>query len=1082
MSRVWPGYEIPFGVVRGIQPASMGVFMNWFEENLSVLRDRFPKLAERALQPGLSEQVCVQSAQDGMPAYGIRQSGQLQPLTNPVNPMEKINQELGKWHEKTHDFSRPILVVGLNPGAEVLHLFEQREKATGSECAQPLWICVDSALTLCGFLQAYDARALLASERVWLFWHEEVSAQVQWLEEHPEFPYIFSMISLASQETQLKVFSSFLQLAKKRDQQMADYQKVNNAYYDAIDDVELARTLSGQAGRRPRLLVPSCPWSTVIQYSIRDTCRAFEKAGWETEILDSPAVIPSHYVMESINRFKPDVFLYVSHLRTEAPGVIPDNLMMVSWVQDPVPTINSSEAARQWNEHATLRKRDLLTGYVDQLRPFGYFEERMVPLNMIVDTDRFRPRELSAEQNEKYACDICFASNAGLPTDRVVREKLVSLLKPYGCTEPLLMKIHDRLWTHYRAGNTITHYDQLKAFVFRIPECELVLNGLDHVQQDALVELLFWRLNDLIYRHTVLEWLDEYATENPGFRLNLYGNDWDQHPRFSNYARGAIVHGEELSAAFQSARFCLHLNGAEGPHQRLYEILASGGVPLLRHSDDASILSPELAAAFRMLFAGEQTGGNMKLPEKEQRAWNTFLFNVADRELYAHPDWTHTDLCQRVQREISQRLRIYPDWMLSDWRTQTFSESTGLHAVLKRRGHPMDKEAWSIFPRLERASHAEYLCAEMLKMLGADCDFPDDCQLPNFTPILQHVVGLQKTAKEADWPVSVERVYEDCPSLTHVYAKTAWKYFVEADLAYDKALPFFERDMEMGRLDGEWLLHYAHTLAACGKASDAVVESAYLSDPNLANGYARCSWMAFFTLDYQPEKALRGFEKDLRLGRLSGQYQLYYAMLLASVGKMSAAEQRVEETYRSGRSGDGGYALLAWHACVIRGGQTDAVLECFARDQQLGRTATWALITEAGVRLRLGQRNEAEACVYRAYGDSAPSFGGYTTLAAIDFLINNDLGYALKMLEQDAQLERQLPFHKLIHAAFLYQAGDFEEASRLCRTASEGSVLAWRIAASWLQRSGYDAVLVSELLTSELHSNFDSAAGELLSR
>jgi hypothetical protein len=551
--------------------------MNWFEENIGVLRERFPALAERALQPGLKEQVSVLQAQDGLPTYAFRKEGKLHPLTDPGNPQERINQELARWHDKITDFSRPILVAGLHPGEEVLRLFQYREQAAGKECEQPLWICVDSMLTFCGFLQAYDARALIVSERVEIFWHEDVPAKVAWLRQQPEFSYIFSMVSLSPPQTQLTVFKPFLELVREREDEMVRFQQENRAYYDALTDEQLADVLSGRAGRAPRLLVPSCPWSTVIQYSIRDTCRAFQAAGWETEIVDGPTVLTSHCVMESINRFKPDVFLYVSHLRTEAPGVIPDNLMMVSWVQDPLPTINSVEAAHRWNLKAAVRGRDLLTGYTDQLRPFGYLEDRLVPLNMIVDSELFRPRTLTAGQKEKYGCDVCFASNAGLPTDRVVRERLVSLLKPYGCSEPLLMQIHDQLWTHYRSGETITRYEQLKAFALRIPEFEPLFNTLDKVRQDALVELLFWRLNDLIYRHTVLEWLDDYASKHPGFRLNLYGNDWDQHPRFSKYARSTIEHGEELSIAYQAARYGLHLNAIEQSHQRMGEITASGG-------------------------------------------------------------------------------------------------------------------------------------------------------------------------------------------------------------------------------------------------------------------------------------------------------------------------------------------------------------------------------------------------------------------------------------------------------------------------------------------------------------------------
>ena len=1050
--------------------------MNWFKENINALRIRFPELAERALLPGVNGQVCALPAQDGMPAYGIQKDDQLQPLTNPVNPMEQLNEELGKWHEKTNDFSRPILIVGLNPGAEVLHLFEQREQATGNECAQPLWICIDSILTFCGFLQTYDARALFASERVELFWHEDIVDQVQWLHDHPEFPYIFSMISLSPPETQMKIFSPFLQLAKQRDQQMVDYQEANNAYYDAIDDKQLAAILSGNSGRRPRLLVPSCPWSTVIQYSIRDTCRAFEKAGWETEILDSPAVIPSHYVMESINRFKPDVFLYVSHLRTEAPGVIPDNLMMISWVQDPLPTINSSEAARQWNANAAGRKRDLLTGYVDQLRPFGYLKDRLVPLNMIVDVETFRSRTLTEEQKGKYACDVCFASNAGLPTDRVVRERLVALLVPYGCDEQLAMDIHDQLRIRYRAGNAITRYDQLRAFLKQISPFKRLYDELTTDQQDELIELLFWRLNDLIYRHAVLEWLDDYAQSHADFRMNLYGTDWELHPRFSKYARGCVAHGEELSIALQCARFSLHLNAAEGPHQRLNEILASGGVPLLRHGDVGTIVTPALASAFRLLFAAGKTTAEVQLPPQELGAWNTFLYQTADSAFHAHPELSQEELQQRVHAEVVLRLAINPDWMLPDWRALTFNKSTDLLSALSQNSISGNQDASAIFPMLTQASHAERLSAEIMKQLGMMPVYYGD-ELPGLSAIIAHIDLLRQKPLPTDWSARLEQVDDLCPNLVNLYSKAAWRQYVETDLAYDKALPWMSRDWDAGRMEGEWLLHYAHALAACGEASDALIDYAYETDPALANGYARCAWMTCFTLDYQPEQALCGFEKDLKLGRLSGQFRLNYAMLLACTGQREAAEEYVAETYRSDRGGDNGYTQLDWAEHVILHRETE---RRFERDERLGRSAPWGSIMAAGILARHGERAEAEGCVARAYQDSAASSGGYTTVAAIDFLINKDLNYSLNLLERDAQMGRRLPFHQIVQAAFLQRAGHEAEAAECCRAASERSSLAWQIAVSWLRRSGYDAPMLNTLLTPELRAHFEPADKEQL--
>jgi hypothetical protein len=375
-----------------------------------------------------------------------------------------------------------------------------------------------------------------------------------------------------------------VELIQERDAATEQYHQENEQYYRALSDEHLAENIAGRAGRRPRLLVPSCSWSTVIQYSVRDTCNAFQKAGWDTLIIDGPAMLTPYHLIRTIHDFKPDLFLYIDHLRQEIADLVPDDLLVVSWVQDSMPAINNHAAAALWNEKSAGRNRDLIVGYTDQLRPYGYREDRLAPLNMIVDTAIFRPRELTPEQIEQYGCDVCFASNCGLPTDRLVREKLVDLFATHGISEMQLMEFHDQLWEHYRSGGTITQYQQLIEFL-----------ELNLTPQSEVVQLLFWRLNDIIYRHVVIEWLDEYAQEHTGFRLHLYGKGWERHPRFAKYARGELAHGGELSIAFQAARFCLHLNAGEGTHQRIEESIASGGRLLIRLNAKTEALYRECA-------------------------------------------------------------------------------------------------------------------------------------------------------------------------------------------------------------------------------------------------------------------------------------------------------------------------------------------------------------------------------------------------------------------------------------------------------------------------------------------------------
>ncbi|MCM8524881.1 MAG: hypothetical protein NE327_00060 [Lentisphaeraceae bacterium] len=333
------------------------------------------------------------------------------------------------------------------------------------------------------------------------------------------------------------------------------------------------------------MLIPSHASSTVVQYSVRDTAVMFEKEGWEVRIMHMKTDLSRWRINKNINDFKPDIYLQVNHLRTEDTHFYPPDMMYITWVQDTVSYINNSENAQTWNEHVNSKKkrRDLIIGYVGQVKEYGYQEDRLSECPMIVNQDIFKERELTPEEKAKYECDICFASNRSKETSLIVKEDLAPKLEKYGFTEDILMSIHDHLWEYYRDEKTCVGYVQLEDKIIELPAvCALIEKLTKKDDHDFVIQRIYWELNDVIYRHIVLEWIDEMGDK----KLHLYGRGWEKHPRFSKYARGIVQHGEELALAYQCAKHCLHLNSLECNHQRLTEILEAKGSPITRLSLD----------------------------------------------------------------------------------------------------------------------------------------------------------------------------------------------------------------------------------------------------------------------------------------------------------------------------------------------------------------------------------------------------------------------------------------------------------------------------------------------------------------
>ncbi len=645
------------------------------------LRAHYPALAARLDAYPEKDSVRALQAQDGGIFYGLQKNGSVTPVTDHLRPLMRIQNELTRNGAALMDFGKQVLFVGLYPGDELLYIFDLSERSAAPHARQRIMVCIDSPACLQGFLMTYDARHVIEAGRVHFFWHEDAEDEVLRIRSRPDSPYSFTLITGAPGSVLDKALPPFARLNEERRKEAERLQKENRDYYDGISDEQLARAIAGKAGRAPRFMTTTCAWSTVVQHSARDTCGSFETAGWETRHLNTEGILTPYYLASQINEFKPDIFLFINHLRTEAREAYPDNMLFLTWIQDFCPLINKIETAEEWTGAAMatdpvtgiVRRRDSIVGYVDQVRKYGYLDERLFPLNMIVNRDIFKPRELSRLQRDKYDCDVCFASNWIRPFEDSVREELAPALSGFSIGEELIFAMHHHLRDRYREEASFTSYPELEAELMNIREFKTVCGGLAEDDRDQVIQLLFWRINDRIYREIVLEWCDEL-----GMKLRLYGRGWNRHPRLAAHAAGVIEHGEELSIAYQAARYSLHLNSIEGTHQRLLEITASGGRPITRIKNKARLISKELAGAFRNRIARQPLSG------REQEAWNSWAFGAVSPMLQRDSE-AGADLLQRKLRgALHQRLIGQPDWMIPDWEKLVFNDKASLAAILKQ--------------------------------------------------------------------------------------------------------------------------------------------------------------------------------------------------------------------------------------------------------------------------------------------------------------------------------------------------------------------------------------------------------------
>lgn len=325
------------------------------ETNLPLFASRFPDLAKRL--EAIPAPKITPTRDGGHYVQKVTSDGS-SPLTNPMNPIEEAAQAVRTMENRLTGGLAPAVIAGLRAGfaLDIVFTHFKIRAENHNEPFRRIYVIADSLDCLAGWLNAADRREILNREEVEFVAGDEVAAIVQRCEEDEQRSHHFIPISVLPENEMNRLIEPLAKLFLRREEEAKRWRAENEAYYDDLDDETLATIIQGQADRKPRLLMPAHASSTVVQYSARDTCSAFEKIGWETRILTIADDLCAWRVAKTIRDYRPDVLIFINHLRTEdATGNYPKNLMFVTWIQDTIPEILRRDAAEKWTKMALGR-------------------------------------------------------------------------------------------------------------------------------------------------------------------------------------------------------------------------------------------------------------------------------------------------------------------------------------------------------------------------------------------------------------------------------------------------------------------------------------------------------------------------------------------------------------------------------------------------------------------------------------------------------------------------------------------------------------------------------------------------------
>ena len=474
----------------------------------------------------------------------------------------------------------PLLLDGVGMGWLVPRLHAATER-TYLNYSPAIFVVETNLRALALVLRLHDWTAVLSDERVYLFggssawsdWRALMDADVTLPlpeEVHPTARWPGQQPSPAEQTRS--------EVAAHRDSLHAELRHRAETIYADRDATYWADRFESAGPADPlRVLFITSRYSTFLQHSTRDLAAAMERAGLRTRILiegKDHASMARQTCMAAFAEFRPDLVVLIDHHRHERPDWFVADVPVVCWIQDALPWLFNAEAGRK------LGPLDFTIGFglTECVLRHNYPAQRFMPCRLAIDRAKFAPAADNAESDPALGCDVAYVSHHSASPEVLHAELREKAGGERTCrvmdvffeeTRPLFAS--ERFNAGYDLESLLREAEARAGVSIDVPGT-----------RSNVMNVYVRPLADRSLRHTTLKWAADWA-DGAGRTLHLYGRGWEEHPRFSRYARGPAEHGHHLGEIARQAAINLHtgMNGAL--HQRVLETACAGGFVMARH-------------------------------------------------------------------------------------------------------------------------------------------------------------------------------------------------------------------------------------------------------------------------------------------------------------------------------------------------------------------------------------------------------------------------------------------------------------------------------------------------------------------
>ena len=251
----------------------------------------------------------------------------------------------------------------------------------------------------------------------------------------------------------------------------------------------------------------------------------------------------------------------------------------------------------------------------------------------------------------------------------------------------------------------------------------------------------------------------------------------------------------------------------------------------------------------------------------------------------------------------------------------------------------------------------------------------------------------------------VKKVYAAYPEAVNGHASIAWHLRHKAELL-PSPYSCAKRDLTDNRIGAGFMLNVAELAMAEDLVNDAtqLIEQAYVANPSLTDGYARCAWLHYWP-NKEYAKLIGWMEKDHAAGKLSPSHLLNLALAYAASGAIEKAWPLVEQAYSANPFLTDGYARCAWlHYWPNK--EHAKLIGWMEKDLAAGKLSPPHLLNLALAYAASGAIEKATPLVEDAYARDITLTDGFTKLAVAIYTPSHAFDAVFRLHARDIALNR----------------------------------------------------------------------------